>query len=147
MHKKQPYATIKTATIIRIVACMIAPFWLAPAIFVNVDWSKGLWDGWNWASVGSILASAVFMEGARRARSVVFTPVLVVFGFYLVFCNVQVAFENVSHRSDDRSDHRRTAMVAAKNGSSQRSQWSQGRSEAATARDLNIGTLSSRLRT
>ncbi len=99
------------------------------------------------ASVGSILASAVFMEGARRARSVVFTPVLVVFGFYLVFCNVQVAFENVSHRSDDRSDHRRTAMVAAKNGSSQRSQWSQGRSEAATARDLNIGTLSSRLRT
>jgi hypothetical protein len=114
------------------VARMVALCWLVPALAINVDWTGETHWAWNLAAGGSILGSALFIEAALLARSWLMTPVFLLAGVFLFVCNVQVAFDNASHKSDHRSDHRRSAMVAAKNQSSQRSQWSQGRAEAAT---------------
>jgi hypothetical protein len=114
------------------VAAMVAPALLVPALLINIDWTQGILSPWNLAAAGSIVGSAVFVEAARHARSWGWSPFYVLLACLLFFCNTQIAFENASHKSDHRSDHRKTAMVAAKTQWSQRSQWSQGRAEAAT---------------
>lgn len=117
--------------IVATVARLCAPVWVVPALMVNVDWSPNADLAWNLAAAGSILASAVFIEAALHAKSWLMRPLLIVLGLFLALCNVQVAFENVSHRSDHRSDHRATIVKTSQNQSSQRSQWSQGRKSAA----------------
>lgn len=124
-------ATMKRGAIVAIVARIVALVWLVPALMVNVDWSGNTPLSWNLAAAGSILCAALFIEGARLARSWTLSPTFLVAAIFLVLVNVQVAFEHAAHRSDDRSDHRKSAIIAAKKASSQRSQWSQGRTEAA----------------
>lgn len=125
-------ATDRAATVVWMVAGMVAPVWLVPALVINVDWAAGLLSPWNLAAAGSILASALFIEAARHSRSWVMGSMFVVASLFLAGVNVQVAFEHAASKSDRRSDDRRSAMKTAQDQSSQRSQWSQGRSEAAT---------------
>lgn len=124
-------ATMKAGAIVAIVARIVALAWLVPALMVNVDWSGETPLSWNLAAAGSILCAALFIEGARLARSWTLSPTFLVAALFLVLVNVQVAFEHATHRSDDRSDHRKSAIIAAEKASSQRSQWSQSRTEAA----------------
>lgn len=132
MHKQQPRrATFQVATVARMVAYMVAPLALAPAMLVNVDWTGA--SGWGWAAgnAGSIIFSAIFFVAARYSLDWITRFTLVAGGAFLIVVNTVVAFDNASHRSDDRSDHRRSAIIAAQKASSQRSQWSQGRNSAA----------------
>lgn len=124
-------ATIKIGLMLVMVARILAIVWLLPAIFVNVDWAKGPLDPWNLGAVGSILASALFIEGSRHAKSWLLTPVLLIGGLFLVYTNLQVAFDNATIHSDHSRDDRKQAIIAAKKASSQRSQLSQGRAAAA----------------
>ena len=114
------------------VAGMVALCLLVPALMINIDWAAGILAPWNLAAVGAIVGSAIFVEASAKAASWMMRPVYLVCAVLLFACNVQVAFENAATRSDHRSDHRKSSMVAAKTQSSQRSQWSQGRTEAAT---------------
>lgn len=114
------------------VARMVAVWPLIPAMLININWADGIAAPWNLAAAGAIVGSAVFVEASWQARSWLMSPVYLLLATILFACNAQVAFENVTTRSDHRSDHRKSAMVAAKSQWSQRSQWSQGRAEAAT---------------
>ena len=111
---------------------MVAPLALVPALAVNVDWTGA--SGWGWAagSAASIFFSAVFFVASRFTTDWTSRANYMGWGCFLILVNAVIAFDNASHRSDHRSDYRKTAMVAAKTQSSQRSQWSQGRFEAAT---------------
>lgn len=131
MRKSQRRATISSEGALRMVARMVAPLWMTPAILINIDWTVGIASPWNLAALGSILAAALFVEAAGRARCVARSTALVLGAVLLILTNVQVAFENASHRSADRSDHRRAELEVAQRSSSQRLQWSQARKEAA----------------
>jgi hypothetical protein len=129
---KHGLATINFATILRKVASTVAPVFMTPALVANINWADGIFSPWNLAAVVSILVSAVFVEASWHARSWTMSPVYLLLALVAFACNAQVALEGISLRSDHRSDHRKTAMISAKNQQSQRSQWSQGRAEAAT---------------
>src|SRR5690242_15929717 len=101
-------ATDRAATIVWMVACMVAPVWLVPALVINVEWSAGILSPWNMAAAGSILASALFIEAARHSRSWIMGPIFVVAALFLTAVNVQVAFEHAASKSDHRSDDRRS---------------------------------------
>jgi hypothetical protein len=124
------------------VAYMVAPLALVPAALVNVDWSGNSGWGWSTAALGGILFAAIFAEASRHAGRWIVALALILGSLFLVIVNTVTAFDNASHRSDHRSDHRKAAMVAAKNASSQRSQWSQGRNSAvAIAGETPAATL------
>lgn len=125
-------ATVRFATIARTVAGTVAVLFLVPALAINVNWVDGVASPWNWAAVGSVVGSAVFVEAARHSRSWGWAPLYVLLAFALFLANTQTAFENASHKSDRRSDHRKSLTVAAETARSQRSQWSHGRTAAAT---------------
>lgn len=86
----------------------------------------------QFGNAASIIFSAGFLTASGFAQGRWRKAGLTVSGLFLILVNAVLAFSNGSERSDDQSDHRRAATVVAQNQSSQRSQWSQGRTEAAT---------------
>lgn len=129
---------MRTTSSIQTVATKVAgalPFLLAsmcvsPAILFNVDWSPTTPLAWKVAPTALILGSALFVESACRARSYVLTPLFFAIAVLLMTTNVLSAFNNATHRTGDRSDHRRGMIAAAEQAKQQRSQWSQARAEA-----------------
>lgn len=112
-------------------AYLVACLPLIPAIRVNIDAAHSGSDAWAWAAAGSIVMGAVFFEASLLVRGFFRSAGLMLLSVAIVLVNLQNAMNNASATSDHRSDHRRTAIQAAQNLSSQRSQWSQGRSEQA----------------
>jgi hypothetical protein len=135
MKRSTKNHTEQLPTVARMVASVapltIAALCVAPALLVNVDWSPSTPLAWKVAPAALILGSALFVEAAYRARSYVLSPIYVVLALLMITANFLSAFNNATHRTGDRSDHRRELIAAAEQAEHQRSQWSQARSEAA----------------
>lgn len=129
-RRRKASATDSVATVAVSLARFMALAWLAPALLVNLDWSTDASIAWNFAAAGSILGSAVFVEAAIRAGSLGRSMLFAVVATLLIATNLQTAFENATHRSAARSDHRGSEIQAAQRASSQRLQWSQERDAA-----------------
>lgn len=113
------------------VARIIAPVWLVPAVLVNIDWTAAGSTAWNAAAIGCICGSAIFIECGLSRLHLLRTPLFCALGLFMILCNLQTAFDNAAHRSDGRSDGRKALIIANGRKQSQWSQWSQARSQAA----------------
>lgn len=129
-RRRVRHATDRMAMVAVVIARLSALVWLTPALLVNLDWSADASMPWNAAAAGSILASALFVEAAMRARSRGASFLFGAGAALLVAANLQVAFDNATHMSTTRSDHRDGQIQAVHRASSQRLQWSQERDAA-----------------
>jgi hypothetical protein len=118
------------AMVARIIALSMAALCLLPALLVNVDWSPSTPLAWKVAPAALILGSALFIQAAYHARSFTLSSFFATFALLLMTCNVLSAFNNATHRTGDRSDHRRGLIEAAHQAEQQRSQQSHARAEA-----------------
>lgn len=100
----------------------LALVWLVPALLFNVDWKgHGTWQA-NGAAIILILASALFIEGAVRFRSLTLTPLCIVSALILVFVNTKAATRNLSLASEAASEAKGSEITTASHLASQRSQ-------------------------
>src|SRR5262245_43893234 len=96
-------ATMRFATILRMVAAMVAPVWMLPALLFNIDWAAGWLAPWNLAAAFMIVGSAVLIDTSRKAERIGTRFSYLLAGCFLILVNVQTAFTNASHQSDHRS--------------------------------------------
>ena len=103
---------------------MVAPAFVAPALYYNLDWADGA-SGWDntWLAF-QVVGSAAFVESCRHARTDWQVAVGVLVAGTLMVANAFNAFETMSNTDDHRIDHRKALMVDGQYGSSTRSGWS-----------------------
>jgi hypothetical protein len=128
------------------VARVAALAWLAPALLFNVDWTgHGTWQA-NTAAVVMILASALFIEGARHVRDWVLTPLFIVAALLLVYGNTKQAMRNLSLASEAVSEAKAATLAEGSHRGSQGVAWVARRAEQAKiAGEAPVGTLEAQL--
>ena len=129
------------------VARVAALVWLAPALLFNVDWTgHGTWQA-NAAAVVMILASALFIEGARHVRDWVLTPLFIVAALLLVYGNTKQAMRNLSFASEAVSEAKAATLAEGSHRGSQGVAWVARRAELAKiAGEAPVGTLEAQLK-
>lgn len=115
----------------RMVATMVAPLWMLPALAVNVAWAEGALSPWNVAAVASIAAAALFAAAACQANTRLTTLAFAIAATLLTLSNSLTAFTSASHRTNENRDHRQAVIATIERQEQQRSQWSKIRNSAA----------------
>jgi hypothetical protein len=116
-------STIAWPTVVRIIGWIVAPLWVAPALWYNLDWAHhGAWE--NVWSAMLVLGAAAALASCHWTKAWWQTLLAVSLGLCLTFNNSWNALETISNDSDRRIDGRKTKIKDAARGSSERSEWS-----------------------
>jgi hypothetical protein len=127
-------------------ARILALVWLAPALLFNVDWSGHGTVQANTAAVLMILGSALFIEGAMRARSWLLTPLCICAALFLVYVNTKQATRVLSLVSEAASEAKSSDIASASQLASQRSHLLARREvQVELAGETTVGALEAQL--
>jgi hypothetical protein len=108
----------------RIIGWMVAPAWMVPALYYNIDWSDAASLEHNVFAAAMVVASGVAVEACRWLPTWPLRALALAVAVILAYSNLQNAIDNLARVADHRADHRRSIIVDATAQSSARSEWS-----------------------
>lgn len=134
---------------VRVLAYVIAPLPMLPAILINMEHAAAKGAAWTAMAIGAVIGAAVsahiaglYLERGQRGKAALaYAAVLV-----LVCYSLTNALGNASMSRDTAREAKSSEMGAAKLRSSQASQWSQARKEhAKIAGEASVATIKAEL--
>ena len=126
VQKQSQQAATIPATIAKAAACVLP---LVPAIRVNLDSAAGQGSAWVWFAIGSVVASAVFIELTLEGQTLAKRALFAALAAFFLSLNVLNAIGNAASASDVSRSLASSQSSRAQRLAEQRSQLSQSRKD------------------
>jgi hypothetical protein len=120
MAERSTAGWLARTALVRLARCL-APFWMAPALIFNIDWTASSGWGPNVAAVFMILGAALLIAAASHRPHWVWSPIWIAVALFLVYGNTKQAVRALSVASEAASEGREARMLAGSQVASQRS--------------------------
>jgi len=112
-------ATIRWSHVATLATYVVATLPAVPALMVNVELARGKSAAWMAAAVVMVAMAAVAAEAGRLAPGWWQKIICALVAVVLTWCNILNAATNATNHSDQKSDHRRAIIAAAKDRETQ----------------------------